>query len=96
MFSSWRRVALHILGSLPLEHSAQIAAARLKVFAGLLTYKADVPQEGRVRSGRIAGVDQEMRISSAPTLFGERIVVRFFSPENQCQSIESLGFDEPV
>jgi type II secretory ATPase GspE/PulE/Tfp pilus assembly ATPase PilB-like protein len=86
---------LHILGSLPLEHSAQIAA-RLKVFAGLLTYKADVPQEGRVRSGRIVGVDQELRISSAPTLFGERIVVRFFSPENQCQSIESLGFEEPV
>ncbi|MDR2704257.1 MAG: Flp pilus assembly complex ATPase component TadA [Planctomycetaceae bacterium] len=86
---------LHILGSLPLEHSAQIAA-RLKVFAGLLTYKADVPQEGRVRSGRIKGVEQEMRISSAPTLFGERIVVRFFSPENQCQTIESLGFEEPV
>ncbi|MDR1268983.1 MAG: Flp pilus assembly complex ATPase component TadA [Planctomycetaceae bacterium] len=86
---------LHILGCLPLEHSGQIAA-RLKVFAGLLTYKVDVPQEGRVRSGRIEGVAQEMRISSAPTLFGERIVVRFFSPENQCQSIESLGFEKPV
>ncbi|MDR3198913.1 MAG: Flp pilus assembly complex ATPase component TadA [Planctomycetaceae bacterium] len=86
---------LHILGCLPLEHSGQIAA-RLKVFAGLLTYKVDVPQEGRVRSGRIEGIAQEMRISSAPTLFGERIVVRFFSPENQHQSIESLGFEEPV
>ncbi|MDR0337470.1 MAG: Flp pilus assembly complex ATPase component TadA [Planctomycetaceae bacterium] len=86
---------LHILGCLPLEHSAQIAA-RLKVFAGLLTYKVDVPQEGRVRSGRVAGIAQEMRISSAPTLFGERIVVRFFSPENQCQSIESLGFEESI
>ncbi|MDR2757471.1 MAG: Flp pilus assembly complex ATPase component TadA [Planctomycetaceae bacterium] len=86
---------LHILGCVPLEHSSQIAA-RLKVFAGLLTYKVDVPQEGRVRSGRVEGIAQEMRISSAPTLFGERIVVRFFSPENQCQSIESLGFEEPV
>ncbi|MDR1963664.1 MAG: Flp pilus assembly complex ATPase component TadA [Planctomycetaceae bacterium] len=86
---------LHILGCLPLEHAGQIAA-RLKVFAGLLTYKVDVPQEGRVRSGRIDGVVQEMRISSAPTLFGERVVVRFFSPEDQCQSIESLGFEEPI
>ncbi|MFP6762163.1 MAG: ATPase, T2SS/T4P/T4SS family [Planctomycetaceae bacterium] len=72
--------------------------ARLKVLAELLTYRSDVPQEGRVRHaverGRAAarhpepGVDVrqgtevspdsavEMRLSTFPTLFGEKAVVR--------------------
>lgn len=36
--------------------------ARLKVLAELLTYRTDVPQEGRVR---VAGTDVEMRVSTS-------------------------------
>ncbi len=86
---------LHVLGRMPLENSPQIAA-RLKVFAGLLTYRTDTPQEGRVRSDRIEGVNREMRISTAPSLYGERVVVRFFSEESRCQYIDSLGFSREI
>src|SRR5579872_61306 len=49
--------------------------ARLKVLAQLLTYRTDVPQEGRLRgstdeTGSEAG--DEVRISTFPTLFGEK------------------------
>ena len=81
---------LHVLGNLPGELTAQFAA-RLKVLANLLTYKVDVPQEGRIRSGTVPGVEKEMRVSSAPTLYGERVVVRFFSEETQYQYLNELG-----
>ena len=86
---------LHVFGTLPLEHAEQIAA-RLKVLAGLLTYKIDVPQEGRVKAGKLDAIDREMRVSTAPTLYGERVVVRFFSSSNECRFIESLGFETKI
>jgi len=48
--------------------------ARLKVLAGLLTYRTDVPQEGRI--GQDAA-ECEMRVSTFPTVFGEKAVVTF-------------------
>ncbi len=48
---------------------------RLKVLAELLTYRRDTPQEGRIRNEDL-GV--EMRVSTFPTLHGERAVVRLF------------------
>lgn len=86
---------LHRLGKLPAEQTSQ-AAARLKVLADLLTYKTSVPQEGRVRGGRVCGVTKEMRISTAPTLHGERVVVRFFAEEEQYRYPDDLGFSEDV
>ena len=50
--------------------------ARLKVLSELLTYRTDVPQEGRIRG--VPG-EVEMRVSTFPTLFGEKAVVRMFA-----------------
>ena len=50
--------------------------ARLKVLAELLTYRTDVPQEGRIRG---APGEVEMRLSTFPTLHGEKAVVRLFA-----------------
>ena len=86
---------LHVLGHLPVELTSQIAA-RLKVLAHLLTYKVDVPQEGRIRSGVVPGVEKEMRISTAPTLHGERVVVRFFSEETHYQYVDELGLPPDI
>ena len=86
---------LHVLEKLPVELTAQFAA-RLKVLANLLTYKVDVPQEGRIRSGVVPGVEKEMRISTAPTLHGERVVVRFFSEEMQYQYVDDLGLPPDI
>lgn len=62
--------------------------ARLKVMAELLTYRNDVPQEGRIRS---AGQEVEMRVSTFPTLHGERAVVRLFAAEGRFLYLEDLG-----
>src|SRR5438552_2810000 len=51
--------------------------ARLKVLAELLTYRLDVPQEGSIRQDQNRyGAD--MRVSTFPTVHGEKAVVRIF------------------
>jgi type II secretory ATPase GspE/PulE/Tfp pilus assembly ATPase PilB-like protein len=72
--------------------------ARLKVLADLLTYRNDVPQEGRIRrpakGTQREGV--EMRVSTFPTLHGERAVVRIFAPSSQLLYVEDLGLPEEI
>lgn len=77
--------------------------ARLKVLAGLLTYRTDVPQEGRIAPDRLVpsgkqkdaspvgnGTLMEMRVATFPTLHGERIVVRLLAANERLQSIADL------
>ena len=63
--------------------------ARLKVMADLLTYRTELPQEGRIRG--IPG-DLEMRLSTFPTLYGEKAVVRLFAALGRYLRIDDLGF----
>jgi len=67
--------------------------ARLKVLAELLTYRNDVPQEGRIRG---SGHDIEMRVSTFPTLYGERAVVRLFAAEGRYLHVADLGLPAEV
>ena len=62
--------------------------ARLKVQAELLTYRHDTPQEGRIR---LPGRDVEMRLSTFPTLHGERAVVRLFGRSGRYERLDDLG-----
>ena len=86
---------LHRIGLIPAERTPQIVA-RLKVLADLLTYKTTTQQEGRIRTGRVPNVAKEMRISTTPTLHGERVVVRFFSEERHYHYPEELGFPPDI
>jgi general secretion pathway protein E len=74
-------------GSLPLGVAANVIA-RLKVLADLLTYRTDVPQEGRIRS---APGDVEMRLSLFPTLYGEKAVIRLFAAFGRYLRLDDLG-----
>ena len=62
--------------------------ARLKVLAELLTYRTDVPQEGRLRESL---AEVEMRLSTFPTLYGEKGVVRLFATSEQFRWPGDLG-----
>ena len=76
--------------------SAEFAAniiARLKVQAGLLTYHADRPQEGRIQQ---PDSDVEMRVSTFPTLHGERAVVRLFGGSGRYEHLDDLGLHEDL
>jgi general secretion pathway protein E len=77
---------------LPSEVSAKVVA-RLKVMADLLTYRTDIPQEGRIR-GEAGAV--EMRLSTFPTLHGEKAVVRVFAGSDRYLRLGDLGFPEEV
>jgi len=79
-------------GAFPRKVAANIVA-RLKVLAELLTYRTDVPQEGRIR---VAETSVEMRVSTFPTLHGERAVVRFFAGTEKYQRLDDLGLPDDV
>ena len=83
---------LHPAALLPLAVAPKVVA-RLKVLAELLTYRSDVPQEGRIVDGE-KGV--EMRVSTFPTLHGEKAVVRIFAGSGDYQRLADLGFPDEV
>jgi type II secretory ATPase GspE/PulE/Tfp pilus assembly ATPase PilB-like protein len=82
---------LEPLAALPGRLAANVIA-RLKVLAGLLTYRTDVPQEGRIRDS----VASEVRVSTFPTLFGEKAVVRLFADRGRYDSLDDLGLQSQV
>jgi type II secretory ATPase GspE/PulE/Tfp pilus assembly ATPase PilB-like protein len=92
---------LHRLGTFSQGDRAD-PIARLKVLANLLTYRTDVPQEGRCQwvgqTDTIADVSRpiEMRISTFPTLHGERVAVRVFETALQLDRLSQLGYDSTV
>ncbi|WP_197440759.1 GspE/PulE family protein [Thalassoglobus neptunius] len=72
--------------------------SRLKVISGLLTYRTDVPQEGRVKAknAQLQSDFSEIRVSTFPTLHGEKAVVRFFIGSDEFRYVRDLGFPEDV
>jgi type II secretory ATPase GspE/PulE/Tfp pilus assembly ATPase PilB-like protein len=89
---SWRiDGVLQTLGVFP-PGSTSSVVARLKVLADLLTYRTDVPQEGRIRAE--PGV--EMRVSTLPTLYGEKAVVRLFQSGERFLRLADLGLPSDV
>jgi len=83
---------LQPLGSFPRATRTSVVA-RLKVLASLLTYRTDVPQEGRLPSGSL---ETEMRVSTFPTLYGERAVVRLFAATGKLERLADLGLPEEI
>jgi type IV pilus assembly protein PilB len=65
---------------------------RIKIIAGMDIAERRVPQDGRVRV-RVHGQMLDMRVSTYPTMFGEKVVIRLFS-KGQLLDLTSLGFEE--
>lgn len=59
---------------------------RVKALAKLITYRRDIPQEGRFTQGQY-----ELRVGTLPTLHGERAVVRIQAPTRDSFTIDQLG-----
>ena len=49
------------------------------------------PQDGRIKTRSPGGREVEMRVSTMPTAFGEKCVLRIFDPDVAFRSIEQLG-----
>jgi type II secretory ATPase GspE/PulE/Tfp pilus assembly ATPase PilB-like protein len=84
---------LQRLGSLPKEVGPNVIA-RLKVLAGLLTYETALPQEGRIWDDALR---VEVRVSTFPTLYGERAVLRLLgATKRSLDSLPQLGLPPGV
>ncbi|MES2504053.1 MAG: type II secretion system ATPase GspE [Myxococcota bacterium] len=65
--------------------------SRLKIMAGLNIAEKRLPQDGRIRL-KVAGKDFDVRVSSVPTGYGERIVMRLLDRSSVLRSLEDIGF----
>jgi type II secretory ATPase GspE/PulE/Tfp pilus assembly ATPase PilB-like protein len=89
----WRRDGvLCEVATLPKQLAPNVIA-RLKVMAELLTYRTDLPQEGRIpwSDGSV-----EMRLSTFPTLHGEKGVVRLFAQAGRYERLPDLGLPAEI
>ncbi len=69
-------------------------SARIKVLSQLDISERRVPQDGRMKMklSKIRAID--FRVSTCPTLFGEKIVMRILDPSSAQLGIDALGYDE--
>ncbi len=77
----------------PPKHICRKICSRLKVMASLDISEKRVPQDGRfkLKLGERKSID--FRISTLPTLWGEKIVLRVLDPGNTRLDLDSLGFN---
>ena len=67
--------------------------SRLKILGRLDVAEKRRPQDGRLKTRNVEGKEVELRISTMPTAFGEKMVMRIFDPEVLVQDQAALGFD---
>ena len=81
---------LHVVHRLPKTIHAPLIS-RLKMLARMDIAEKRRPQDGRIKTSR-EGKEVELRVSSLPVAFGEKIVVRVFDPEALIQDLDKVGF----
>jgi general secretion pathway protein E len=69
--------------------------ARLKVLAELLTYRTDLPQEGRLHWDA-APAGSAMRLSTFPTIHGEKAAIRIFDATGRVLDLDQLALPNRV
>ena len=67
--------------------------SRIKVLGRMDLAERRRPQDGRIKTRSPGGREVEMRLSTMPTAFGEKCVMRIFDPETALKPLELLGFD---
>lgn len=82
---------LHTVYQVPLS-VMQAMVARIKLLGRMDVVEKRRPLDGRIKTRNPAGDEVEMRLSTMPTAFGEKLVMRIFDPDNTVKSFEALGF----
>ena len=68
--------------------------SRIKILARMDISEKRRPQDGRIKTRNPNGQEVELRISSMPTAFGEKLVMRIFDPTVLLRSFRELGISE--
>ena len=84
---------LHQVYQIP---SSVLAAmtSRIKILARMDVVEKRRPQDGRIKTRTLEGEEVELRLSTLPTAFGEKLVMRIFDPEVLVRDFRELGFSE--
>ncbi len=67
--------------------------SRIKALARMDVVEKRRPQDGRVKTRTPAGEEVELRLSTMPTAFGEKLVMRIFDPAVLVRTLPELGFN---
>jgi general secretion pathway protein E len=68
--------------------------SRIKLLGRMDVIEKRRPQDGRVKTRTPSGQEVELRLSTLPTAFGEKLVMRIFDPEVLVRDFRSLGFSD--
>ena len=68
--------------------------SRIKILGRMDLVEKRRPQDGRIKTRTADGQEAELRLSTLPTAFGEKLVMRIFDPEVLVRNFTDLGFSE--
>jgi general secretion pathway protein E len=78
----------------PLPRALQASiVSRIKIMGGLNIAEKRLPQDGRIRL-KIAGRDYDVRLSTVPIAYGERVVLRLLPRTQDLLNLERIGFNQ--
>ncbi len=66
--------------------------SRVKLLGRMDVVEKRRPQDGRIKTRNPRGDEVEMRLSTLPTAFGEKLVMLIFDPDNAVKDLDALGF----
>ncbi|MCG6235065.1 type IV-A pilus assembly ATPase PilB [Vibrio furnissii] len=78
----------------PASHLSRRLAARIKILSKLDIAERRLPQDGRIKLRLDAATAIDMRVSTLPTLWGEKIVLRLLDSSAANLNIDKLGYNE--
>src|SRR6266853_1637550 len=84
---------LHPVYQIPMPVMAGMTS-RIKILGRMDVVEKRRPQDGRIKTRTADGQDVELRLSTLPTAFGEKLVMRVFDPEVIVKDFSELGFSE--
>jgi len=82
---------LHPVYQVPASVLAAMTA-RIKLLGRMDVVEKRRPQDGRIKTKNPRGDEVEMRLSTLPTAFGEKLVMRIFDPDTTVKNLDALGF----
>jgi general secretion pathway protein E len=68
--------------------------SRMKLLGRMDVVEKRRPQDGRIKTRTVDGREVELRLSTLPTVFGEKLVMRIFDPDVLVRSFSELGFSD--
>ena len=68
--------------------------SRIKILGRMDVVEKRRPQDGRIKTRTLAGEEVELRLSTLPTAFGEKLVMRIFDPDVLVREFRELGFSD--